>query len=269
MKKIIRSGPKNIFRKALDKLKNTTFYSSLKLFLSKPQNILFMILADLIFIAVITLLNIGFGYSFRHLASMPVIVLVALLNVLILILAYSMIKLKILNILYSYADKKPLKIADLKKFYLINILINFILVIVNLIPTYIFSYLLKPGYSKIATIAVVIIAAIVVYIFTTILHLVFCSRKQIKVSFDYAWKALSKKWTYMPIVIAAMITLIYMGVFSVISLGVTFLLFKLGQSMTILKIYGLVLSILTASILYFLFLFSRVYYLKLVIKKIK
>lgn len=253
-------------------LKETTFYNSFKLFISAPKNILFMFLVDFIFLAVIMLVNGAFNYMFTKISvasslMLLIIIPVAIINLIILILIYTFVKKKMLDIMFSYKNKISFETQYLKKFYFTNLIVYFIVFLINVILSSALTYMIKPEYKKTALIASFVVVFIFAYIFINLLHLFFCLKKEITPSFMMTWNAMSKLYAYKPLIISLIIFLIYGGIISLIGVGFTFIVFKLGQNMDLMKIVSISLFVLSGLVAYLLVMFNRIYYMEIVEKE--
>lgn len=254
--------------------KETTFYNSFKLFISSPKNILFMFLVDFIFLAVIMLVNGAFNYMFTKISVassliLLIIIPIAIINLLILILIYTFVKKKMLDIMFSYKNKISFETQYLKKFYFTNLIVYFIVFLINVILSSALTYMIKPEYKKTALIASFIVVFIFAYIFINLLHLFFCMKKEITPSFMMAWNAMSKLYAYKPLITSLILFLIYAGIISLVGVGFTFIVFKLGQNMDLMSLISISLFVLSGLVAYLLVMFNRIYYMEIVEKEYK
>ncbi|MBI4453887.1 hypothetical protein HY636_04560, partial [Candidatus Woesearchaeota archaeon] len=118
-------------KRVLTIFKETTFYTTFKLFISAPKNILLMFLVDFIFLSLIMLINVAFNYMFTKISIasrliLLIIIPVAVINLVILILVYTFAKKKMLDIMFSYKNKISFETQYLKKFYFTNFIVYFI-----------------------------------------------------------------------------------------------------------------------------------------------
>ncbi|MBT4540507.1 hypothetical protein HOC35_03260 [Candidatus Woesearchaeota archaeon] len=256
----------NIFKKGNNYFKSTIFFNSLKLFFSKPQKILFFIITDLILIACLLILNglIGLLFNTLKVTSIALVLFITLFNLIAIIILYSVARKKILEILFSYKDKKAFEWKHLKEFTGINFLIYLTTLIISLLIAGIILFTIKEDYSKKTLGLIIGIIVVFVYTFLNFAHINFAKNRKFKHALDYAWKALSEYQSYKPLISSAVIFFIYLVIMSTISVIVTLIVFKLSLNTTILQIYTATITIIGGAILYFCHLFNKVYYLNLI-----
>ncbi|MFH1439546.1 MAG: hypothetical protein ABIG89_03205 [Candidatus Woesearchaeota archaeon] len=87
--------------------------------MAKPVRMLFFILIDVIFFAAIMLSNNLFSFFFVkfRLTNLALMLFLSIINMLILILVYTLAKKKALDIIFGYKSLKALGYKDIKKFF--------------------------------------------------------------------------------------------------------------------------------------------------------
>ena len=264
-----QENSKGRFVKAKEKFKNSVMFRSSKLFFSKPSKILFMILVDLVLVALLMLFSLQTNFVFTRfeLNSIILFSIVALINVLIMTALYTLTKLKLLNIIFGYLNEKPLKWSDFNKLWGVNILLFVIIIGVNFTISLLVTSLIKQEYHQGLFVIAGLILMFFLYPFVNLTHYSFCMNKSIKKSFSFSWQSLSKSFAYMPNVFFLLAFIAFYIVVYLINFVVAAIVFKTSQNILVMQ--GFAKTVIIASLLfgYLLYLMNRVYFLNLVKKK--
>ena len=257
---------KNRLHNITDKIKSSIVYKSFRLFFSRPQNILFFILIDLVFITLLVILNGLMGLLLNTLKSSPIILTLTItaINVIAVIIFYSIAKKKVLDVLFSYKDNKTISWSELKAFIVMNFIIYFIFFIIIFIVAGLVYFTIKEDYFKNIISVLLIIISIIAYAFINIAHIKYTKNKSFGFVLKSSWDSIGKFESYKPIVSSIIIFLSYLLFISAISVLVTYIAFRMTQNTSILEIYTMIVTIIGIIILYISHLFNRIYYLNLI-----
>jgi hypothetical protein len=260
---------KTLLGKLSNKTKSSIAYKSLKLFFSKPQNILFFILIDLIFITAMAITNglMGLLLNSFNLTSILLILIITFTNIALVLLFYSIAKKKTLDIIFNYKNRIAMEWHDLKQFTIINIITYFVLFLTAIIIGSVIYFTIKEEYFQNLVGIFVAILVIITYAFINITHIKYSQNKKLNKSLGNGWQSLSELWCYKPLIFSGIVFLIYLLLMSAISVLVTLIIFKFTQNTSILEIYTMIITIIGMFLIYILHLFNRIYYLNLIEKQ--
>ena len=243
---------------------------------NNPKNMLHIILFDILFLAAI-----GAFYKlteFFFLKTPPEIsvtttilyLILTLMYYLTLILIYSFFKYSILNSIKSLFKKTKRGFSNLKKFYLLNLLIFVALFMAFLVLNGVFLIGVKEEYAAYVFLIINVPLFLIAYIFMNIGHTLFSEteKPKIKEIVRKAFNLVLEVKRYWGIFLADMAVIIaYFTVFYLIGMTLKATVFK--SYLTPAKyydIYTMGFSIITTLFFYFLFFFNRVYFYNIIKK---
>jgi hypothetical protein len=253
----------------LKKIKDRYFVKTLKLIKKNPKNILHIILFDILF-----LITIGFFYRLiefllskttANSSTIAIIIylILTLLYYLILILIYSFFKYLVLNFIKSLFKQTKIDFKQLKKFYLLNLLIFVVFFITFLALNSLFLISAKQEYAPYIFLIINLSLFLIVYTFMNISHTLFSENfTNIKEIVKKTFTIISKVPSYAGIFLINIIAIfIYFVIFYFIGLILKATIFKnYLTSIKYFTVYSTIFTIVTTIFFYLIILFNRIYF---------
>ncbi len=253
-------------------IKKGMFFNTLNLIQKNKNSLLYVVLLDIIFvIALLMLVKIFAKISNSAIASQQSFQLLALAIIyyLAILFVYSFFKYVVLHLIKSGFSKSKLEFKNLGNFFLLNITLFIILLLVFFALSLIASGI-KEGISPFVSLIILLLYFIFAYAFVNLNHVLFSEGKSLTKSLQIALKNFGKLKIYYGVyaVILAAIAIIIL-VFSIFGnfLKYTFFqdynaLIQYGDAYTIIFVHSL------GIIFYLAILFNRFYFYNIVKEKI-
>ena len=244
-------------------LKKGLFFRSWELIKKKPKNLIFILFFDVLFLIVLII----FERLIRtylpkdptsiqnfFLGSNPVLLLILLLfYYLIIIFVHSILKILILRRISDY-DKQKANIS-LKKFFLLNITIFPVSMILFIIIRLILYSIFNPTFFKWVAVIFYVIYIILVYVFINLSHAVFIREKSLKKilkkSLSLTFKGIKKYYgTLLWVLVLAAAYLLF---FSIVG--------NIAKAANIKQeLYNVIYTTISFILLYFVVFINRIYF---------
>jgi len=241
------------------RFRESLFLKSLKLIIKKPQNLLYFILFDLLFILAVYALSKIFSYVPVP-KSFSIALLYSLLNFTIFVFVYSFFKYAVLDYIVSFMKKTEFSFKRLKDFFMLNVLLFLVFSIVMVLVNMILVFSVKQEYMQIFLSVVSIIVFIFIYTLMNISHSFFVLGSTWKESFFRANSVVFKKMKkYLPVYGFSILVLIIIMLIG----NLVFVLLKpLMQSkvLNFYQVYMTVYYIVTMLFMYALHIVNRLYF---------
>jgi len=252
----------------LKKIRDSYFAKTFGLMKDDPKNMFHIILFDFLFLAAI-----GAFYKlteFFFLKTPPEIsvttaiiyLILTLMYYLTLILIYSFFKYSILNSMRSLFKKTKHDWSNLKKFYLLNLLVFVALFMAFLVLNGVFLIGVKEEYAAYVFLIISVPLFLIAYIFMNISHTMFSEAEKPRIK-EIVRKAINLVFEvkrYLSIFLADVVLIIaYFTVFYLIGLALKATVFKSYLAPAkYYNIYTMGFGIITTLFFYFIFFFNRV-----------
>lgn len=260
----------------MKKFKDNYFVKTLKLIKNNPKNIFHIILFDILFIATITIFYKLTEFLLlkapTEISTITIIIylILILLYYLILILIYSFFKHLILNSIKSLFKQIKINFKNIKKFYLLNLLIFIVFLIIFFILNILFLNSTKQEYAAYILLIINLILFLILYIFINISHTLFSEseKPRIKEITKKSFTIILKIKNYSGIFLTSIIAIIiYFTMFYFIGLILKNTLFKgYFASIEYYNIYYITFTIITTIFFYLITLFNRIYFYNIIKK---
>ncbi len=260
----------------MKKIRESHFAKTFGLMKDNPKNMLHIILFDILFLATMSVFyKLTEFFFLRTLPEISVTttiiyLILTLMYYLALILIYSFFKYSILNSIKSLFKKTKGGFDNLKKFYLLNLLIFVVLFMAFLVLNGVFLIGVKEEYAAYALLIISVPLFLIAYIFMNIGHTMFseAEKPRIKEIARKAFNLVFEVKRYWGIFLAdAVLIIAYFTVFYLIGVALKATVFK--SYLTPAKyydIYTMGFVIITTLFFYFIFFFNRIYFYNIIKK---
>ena len=267
----------------MKKIRDSYFAKIWKLMKDNPKNMINIVLFDFLFLVTAGIFYWLTGFLLsaapKSVSGMVIVfyLILTLLYYLILILICSFFKYLILNSLKSLFGKTKVDFKNLKKFYLLNLLIFFVLFMAFWILNGVFLIGVKEEYAAYVFLIISVPLFLIAYVFVNISHTLFSEAEKPKIK-----EIISKAYNF------AVEVKRYSGIFlvNIFLIAAYFILFYLIGTVlkaTVFKgylvpswyynAYTASFGIITTLFFYFILFFNRVYFYDIIrnfpIKKLK
>jgi len=254
--------------------KESYFVKSLRLIRNNPKNIFHIILFDILFLAAMGIFTklVEFFFLKTPLETSAVTITIYLVLILLYYLAlvfiWTFFKYLVLNSIKSLFKKTKLSFVNIKKFFLLNLLIFIVFFIAFFILNTTFLIGAKQEYAPYIFLIINLPLILLTYIFMNISHTLFSGSEKpiIKGITKKTFNAMSKVKNYIAIFFMNVIAImIYFVIFYFVGLILKNTLFKgYLASVQYYNIYTIIFSVITTAFFYFIIFFNRIYFYNII-----
>ncbi len=255
-----------MMRSLLKKIKGSDFFKVFRLIKKNKKMCSLLVGLDILFFAMVYGVNLSILRIGERAASMGQLFFMMALNVVLIILFYSLFKHAVMKIINSFIEKTNLDFKKFWKFLSLNVMISAVLLVIFLIVEPSVNNLFKPEYATNVFNGVIVVLFVLFYLFINTLHFTFL--KEMKVFKSVKKSYAMRKRNYLGILSGSFVFFVAFYLLYVITALVAGAIAPSGEYAQVgfAHAYGLFLNVLMMLFVYFLMFFNRIYF-RLVVEK--